>query len=104
MTTYAESGIRAAQESFFMGIHEYNYKNGHFKDRITKETSCRDTINTLLASPLVTQPEKEKLRLARASLLEMEKALTIPISQFELLVKSMPLMNVFDIFTEDAKR
>ena len=60
-------------ESILQGVHLGNYKNGAFKDKITKDTPLLDAIDILIDSSITVYSEKQVFRICRGSIMRMRR-------------------------------
>jgi hypothetical protein len=67
----ASNALNAVQQTFYMAVHDHNFKKGAFKDQITKSTSALEAADIFLASNLLTKEEKEPIRKMRTGLAYM---------------------------------
>ena len=100
----ASDSVKLLQESIYQAIHMYNYKNGAFKDKITKDTTSLEAVNILLASPLLSEAEKLKTNEIRRMLMDYERDGWAGLSQTQVLVKSAPIMGFCEMFETDMQQ
>ncbi|KAK2763176.1 hypothetical protein FQN54_009812 [Arachnomyces sp. PD_36] len=96
--------FESVKDTIYMGVHEYDFKGGAFKGKITQHTTVREGINILRESPLLSKSEKDKLDATHRALLDYELNGWDGLTEGSLLKKTIPTMGLTDIFNEDMKR
>ncbi|KAJ9494604.1 hypothetical protein H2202_009856 [Exophiala xenobiotica] len=98
----ASNALNAVQQTFYMAVHDHNFKKGAFKDQITKSTSALEAADVLLASNLLTKEEKEPIRKMRTGLAYMVARGPLLTSD-EAMISIANTFEVTNIFDADRK-
>lgn len=103
-STGPEGFIQSLRESIHMAVHTHSYKNGAFKEEISKATPLLKAIHILVASPLLSLDEKTKIAALRSIAVDYEKGVLNRLSETELALKGLAWFPIQEVFEADAKR
>lgn len=92
----------AMQQTLVMAVHDYNFKDGAFKNEITNTTPCIDAMNILLNSDLLSAEEKAPVQKTRQKVLTViNRAPNLTLLEFVKLAGSH---DITDMFEADCKK
>ncbi|KAK5046798.1 hypothetical protein LTR84_007152 [Exophiala bonariae] len=95
--------IKAWTDTFFIAVHEWNFKDGAFKQQIKRNTNVIDGFDVFIASYELTKDEKVVFSKARASMVKvMVDGLRMTSCEVTLEMMSFT-ERVTDIFQGDSK-
>jgi len=93
--------IQALRLDFALLVHDNNYKDGAFKDKINIDTHPVDALNIFIASPLLSAQQKTSLMQYRDIFTKVQNTDFSGCDQAQLLKITAPLKEIINIFEAD---